>query len=215
MSPVKMLRNTLNYWTVPSRRHLIEGSPFSHSNMGCTVSELEILFAALLGWIHFPSHFIFSSFSFYSLSKRSPFFSGSFERVHGRKNILPSAYPNMSLFYTHLWMIIWDRKLLSFIILKVLLHRLLTYVISWDINAILSPNLYMWPKFWYWKFFNVFPIPGTLLWIFFHLICHAFMAPFRLETRILPSYEIFSYWVFDYFSSTILSDLSGINLGWK
>lgn len=112
----------------------------------------------------------------------SPFLSDSFWKSAWKEDILSSAYLNMSFFYAHLWMIIWEWTLFCFLILKVLLHCLLICnVISWEVNAILSPSysfLCHRPKVFKLETYHIFSIPDVLLLVFFHLMCHPFDGSF-------------------------------------
>ena len=62
------------------------------------------------------------------------------------------------------------------------------------------------------KTFTIFSIPGALLWVIFHLMCHVFGDLFKMKTHILPLQEILLYCFLEYFFHSFLWSLRNLSL---
>lgn len=113
------------------------------SNRGCMAHYLGILFDTLLDWLHFLSHFIFSSFSFYSLILLEPILQWLLSKDCTGSEVSYPLCIRICLYSVLLfewWVETENYFASSFWSCSTVFW---TYnIISWEVNTILSPNLF-------------------------------------------------------------------------
>ena len=148
---------------------------------------LGVLLASFSGWFHFPLHFIFSSFSFYSLILLEPALQRLLLKDFMGGNICCSLWIRLrhySVLVFEWWLQIenyftssvWRRCSTVFGLPMLFLEK------SVPFSALI---FLMRPKVFTLEIFSIFSIPDALLWVFLHWTCCAFGASFKLETHTL------------------------------